>query len=744
MPFISYSQNFEDVLLYRALKNIKKGFYIDIGAQDPVNHSITKAFYDLGWSGINVDPMDEYYFKLKNDRPRDINLKLAISSKEGNSSFYSFTDTGLSTMNEDYAKKHIENNFEVKKIKVKTKTLDKICIEYNITDVHFLKVDVEGSEEDVIKGFSFNNVRPWIVVIEAIDPNSKKDTSISWDSRISSHGYDFVYFDGLNRFYVAHEHAELKQYFKTPPNIFDDFVTIAESRLLNERNYLRGRIVKSKNNTIKTEAEIELEKIYTCREWKFALICRKFVKLLIPRGSIERKTLVILFRIIKLPLYFLSLTIKKVTKSVYNFTNFFIQQKINSSNKGYKKKILIDCSFVYDHPEFNTGIQRVVNNVIKNIDNNSDKSDLYILSVIKFKDYLIAVDLQKRKAFLKQKFESGFILNRIFKKIYNIIRIYFFMYNNVIVINKGDIYLMLDASWDYDFPPIMEYIRRRGGVVIGVCYDLIPVRYPQFVAIGLAEVFIKFYSNSFKYFDGFIAISKAVMGDLIEYMDSIGLESSKYCFDYFTLGSDFKKQNYILNNIRKEIVNIYNKRKSVYLTVSTIEPRKNHAYIIDSFEILWKNGVDVNLCIIGKVGWKAEDFVKRVEKHKEYNKRLFMFNDATDEELYYCYKHAKMLVFASYTEGFGLPIVESLNNSLPVLASDIPVHREVGNDAIEYFNLDDTKDLANKIEYIEKTGVFHRNTSGSIKTKTWNESTAELLNKVMKMSTKIGESENKQ
>jgi alpha-1,2-rhamnosyltransferase len=119
-----------------------------------------------------------------------------------------------------------------------------------------------------------------------------------------------------------------------------------------------------------------------------------------------------------------------------------------------------------------------------------------------------------------------------------------------------------------------------------------------------------------------------------------------------------------------------------------------------------------------------------------------MFNDASDEELSYCYGHAKMLVFASFVEGFGLPIIESLNNGLPVLASDIPIHREVGEDAIEYFDLNDAGDLANKIQYIEKNKISQKVDAKSVKTKTWKESSAELLGKVMKISDEISRNRN--
>ena len=61
MRFISYAQNNEDVLLWRALGHVRDGFYIDVGANDPVEHSVTKAFYDAGWRGISIEPLPAFH-----------------------------------------------------------------------------------------------------------------------------------------------------------------------------------------------------------------------------------------------------------------------------------------------------------------------------------------------------------------------------------------------------------------------------------------------------------------------------------------------------------------------------------------------------------------------------------------------------------------------------------------------------------------------------------------------------------
>lgn len=211
-------------MLYRALREVKEGFYIDVGAQDPVIDSVTKAFYERGWRGINVEPNEEYFRKLQDDRPHDINLLTAVGREPGPISFYEVVHTGLSTTSAVYARGHAEAGYEVHLRNVPCTTLDTICADCGVETVHFLKIDVEGSERAVLEAFSFETVRPWIVVVEATEPNSTHEVSAEWEHLLVGRRYQFVYFDGLNRFYIAAEHADLARHFSCPPNPFDQYV----------------------------------------------------------------------------------------------------------------------------------------------------------------------------------------------------------------------------------------------------------------------------------------------------------------------------------------------------------------------------------------------------------------------------------------------------------------------------------------------------------------------------------------
>jgi len=239
VTFISYAQNYEDVILHRALKHIDKGFYIDVGANDPIIDSVTKAFYDIGWRGINIEPVSEWFKKLQQNRPEDINLQLAVGARKSEVNFFELVGTGLSTMDKSIAKRHEkEHDFEIIEYKILAVRLTTICEQHPHTDIHFLKIDVEGTELSVLQGLDLKKIRPWIIVVESTLPNSQEENYEEWEYSLTKRGYHYVYFDGLNRYYVADEHEELDNAFTAPPNYFDFFKRESEDRIEKENQKL--------------------------------------------------------------------------------------------------------------------------------------------------------------------------------------------------------------------------------------------------------------------------------------------------------------------------------------------------------------------------------------------------------------------------------------------------------------------------------------------------------------------------
>jgi FkbM family methyltransferase len=226
MTLISYAQNFEDVLLWRALGHVKNGFYIDVGANDPVEHSVTKAFYDAGWSGISIEPLPAYHQLFLDQRPRDTNLAIAAGATDGELTLYDVPDVrGWASPERGVAEAHQAEGYRLAELTVPVRTLAAVCAEHVRGEIHFLKIDVEGFEGEVLRGMDFARWRPWVLVIEATLPNSRETNHEAWEALVTGQRYRFVWFDGLNRYYVAEEHPELFDAFGVQPNVFDAFIS---------------------------------------------------------------------------------------------------------------------------------------------------------------------------------------------------------------------------------------------------------------------------------------------------------------------------------------------------------------------------------------------------------------------------------------------------------------------------------------------------------------------------------------
>lgn len=251
MGTTSYAQNFEDILLWRSLGHIvPPGCYIDVGAQHPVHDSVSQLFYERGWRGVHVEPSADCANLLRIARPDETIVQALVAERTGHSAFHEIAGTGLSTARRDIADEHNKKHgYQVRTELVPAVTLDVILDLAPQENIHWLKIDVEGFELEVLSGWQKSPRRPWVIVVEATYPNTQIDTSEAWQALVLEKGYKLVYKDGLNRFYLSQEHLELEDHFAFPPNIFDDF------QLSDNPHWLTRSIKQTHNQQLARNAE---------------------------------------------------------------------------------------------------------------------------------------------------------------------------------------------------------------------------------------------------------------------------------------------------------------------------------------------------------------------------------------------------------------------------------------------------------------------------------------------------------
>ena len=337
---------------------------------------------------------------------------------------------------------------------------------------------------------------------------------------------------------------------------------------------------------------------------------------------------------------------------------------LTTLDKAKQKQILVDISSIVKD-DLKTGIQRVVRSqlieLIKNSPDNIRIEPIYLSN-------------------------SHYCYARSYTtKLLNLQTLE--LPDEPINVNSGDIFYGLDLNAKEISKSIELGIYERyksiGVKFYFVVYDLLPILNPEFFPKSSKQIHTQWLKNITQVADKLICISNVVEAEVKAFSD---VEVTS-----LHLGA----------NIAKEVTNITRtiKEKTTFLMVGTIEPRKGHSQVLEAFEELWMEGVDVNLIIVGKKGWMVEEFIEKFTSHPELNNRLTYLEAISDEELCNIYISSDCLIAASQAEGFGLPLIEAAQYNLPIIARDISVFREVASTNAYYFkDTKDSKELALSIK----------------------------------------------
>ena len=310
--------------------------------------------------------------------------------------------------------------------------------------------------------------------------------------------------------------------------------------------------------------------------------------------------------------------------------------------------------------------------------------------------------------------------------------------DNFIEPTAGDIFLGLDLQhhttrFQSNF---LAQMRRDGVYVCFVVYDLLPIHFPQFwpaehVVHEIHDEWLRVVCQS----DAALCISKAVADELIEWILSNKIpHAENFVASWFHLGATLNTlaTSGLPNNAESIITKL--KSKPSFLLVGTLEPRKNYAQVLAAFNELWKKGFEINLIIVGKKGWMADDLITEISKHPELNQRFFWVESASDEFLELIYVNSSCLIAPSYGEGFGLPLIEAAQHHLPIIARNLPVFNEVAKDNAFYFDGFNAADLAQAIsDWLDLYEKKQHPTSSNLQWQNWHGSTQQLWKRILEL-----------
>ncbi|MEO6966879.1 MAG: glycosyltransferase [Rhodanobacteraceae bacterium] len=302
--------------------------------------------------------------------------------------------------------------------------------------------------------------------------------------------------------------------------------------------------------------------------------------------------------------------------------------------------------------------------------------------------------------------------------------------------DPGDIFFGLDLAM-VEIPANIaqfEAMRDRGVRTYFVVHDVLPVARADCFAPHLYGIYDDWMKAIAKIGDGAICVSRTVADELQRHFDALQAPRVRpFHIGWFHHGADIDSSVPTTGiDVDEDTALTVLQRDASLLMVGTLEPRKGHVQAFDAFELLWSQGAQVRLAIVGKSGWMTEALVERLRDHPENGKRLFWFIGASDELLMRLYERCSGLLVASEGEGFGLPLIEAAQHGLPILCRDLPVFREVAGEHASYFSGYSPKELAGAIrDWLDLRSRNMAPESRELPRLNWKQATQKLLDAML-------------
>ncbi|ACU54879.1 glycosyl transferase group 1 [Acidimicrobium ferrooxidans DSM 10331] len=288
-------------------------------------------------------------------------------------------------------------------------------------------------------------------------------------------------------------------------------------------------------------------------------------------------------------------------------------------------------------------------------------------------------------------------------------------------LSRDDLVFVADSSWHLGLSYRLAPWWLEGMRLAVLQHDVVPLTHSWTADEGLVRQFGLWMLEVGTFADGVVAVSRstaeatrAMLARTVPWRE-LAAERVRVCW---LSGMHARQPS------AQRIVDV---QSGPVVAVGTLEPRKNYTTVLDGFEAHWQAGGSVPLVIVGRLGWRANHIGARIEELVQAGRPLTWLADASDEKLWRTIMGSRALLSLSVEEGFDLPSVEAAVNGVPLILSDIPVHRELFDGYARFVGPGDASALAALLGEIQEVGITNPPTHPLIVDRTWHDGARELL-----------------
>ena len=676
---ISYAQNCEDVLLWRAFKHIKKGFYVDIGAADPVRDSVTKWFYDQGWTGINIEPNEDDFRSLTIGRPRDINLQVAVGPQTGPIKFFLNETKGWSSVSPETAKKAHSLGRRSKEYQVNSIPLLQILLQYAPPVIHFMKIDVEGYEEEVLKSCDFEKFRPWVLIVEFADLEGNYGDPQKAFPILLRQKYILAAFDGLNLFFVANEHSRLKEALQKPVSVFDEFKLFTITDLERQRKELTEIAQKSQAQCEELKADLSLQKSEANkRSTEIAIIHERNKEILK-----QNRRLNYLLRQLKLILFVANPFVFAASRSIWKNELLGIEAKPSIN---LLRHVAVDLTPLLPGGQ-NGGAKVFVLELIRQMAQCAPETTFYLFTKDMGKHILTLTKLPNVVCWPEQ--TTAGARNDWWTRI--LVKIKEMDFLN----EKEDCWISYTSAAEYKLknPDILfcpfsaVLLENRGVPVVSTFYDMQFRDYPDFFNKKERDERRANYERMVSLTDGIATISNYGRESILNRGE---FPEDRVRTIYLQMA---KRAELGIKEIQADLISLPSGRYLFY--PANFWPHKNHKLLLVAFAMACQKGLpgDIHLALTG-----AEDermnWLRMAVARMGLSQRIHFLGFLPDQQFFGVLKNSIALFFPSLYEGFGIPVVEAQAAGIPVACGRVASLPEVAGEAALFFDPRNPSEMA--------------------------------------------------